>query len=244
MNYLSFIYKSVPAIFLTAGTLFLFSCSGAEPEPTIDDPETTPTQISYNHRLINSVNGLRKYRMETPLLERYELAAEPFMEFTRGIKVETFTDSLVVETEIIADYAHLNETTEVWTAKGNVVVTNFLQDRILYTERLYWDQNRQKIYNDTTAKIIDGGNVHYGRNFEADEGFESWSFHNTVGQIEFDAQVSPRDTTAADTTVTVLTGTVSPAGRTPVPRPADNTAPAATPVTAEPDEPPVPPDPF
>lgn len=188
--------QTVLAATLAAGTLFLSSCGGKEPKPTVEDPETTPTQISYNHRSINSVDGNRRYRMETPLLERYELAAEPFMEFREGIKIETFDSLLRVESDLVADYARLNEVTDLWEARGNVVAHNYTGERggrTLYTERLYWDQKKKKIYSDTTARVIDGGSVHVGSNFEADESFETWSFHNTSGKIEVDA-AALRDT--------------------------------------------------
>ena len=71
-------YRAVLAAIAAAGTLCLFGCGQKEPEPTVKDPETTPTQISHNHRVINSEDGRRQYRMETPLLERYELADVPF----------------------------------------------------------------------------------------------------------------------------------------------------------------------
>lgn len=191
--------RTVLAVIAAAGTLFLSSCGKKEPEPTIKDPETTPTQISHNHRIINSVDGYRQYRMETPLLERYELAEEPFMEFREGIKIETFDSLLRVESDLVADYARLNEVTDLWVARGNVVAHNYTGEkggRTLYTERLYWDQKKKKIYSDTTAKVIDGGSVHVGSNFEADESFETWSFHNTTGKIEVEASVL-RDTTGA-----------------------------------------------
>ena len=187
---------------MAAGTLFLSSCGGKEPEPTVEDPETTPTQVSHNHRIINSVDGHRQYRMETPLLERYELAEEPFMEFRRGIKVETFDSALRVESDLVADYARLNEVTDLWEARGNVVAHNYKGEkggRTLYTERLYWDQKKKKIYSDTTARVVDGNSVHVGSNFEADESFETWSFHNTSGKIEGDASAM-RDTAAGPQT--------------------------------------------
>lgn len=191
--------RTVLAVIAAAGTLFLSACGKKEPEPTIRDPETTPTQVSHNHRIINSVDGYRQYRMEAPLLERYELAQEPFMEFREGIKIETFDSLLRVESDLVADYARLNEVTDLWVARGNVVAHNYTGEkggRTLYTERLYWDQKKKKIYSDTTAKVIDGGSVHVGSNFEADESFETWSFHNTTGKIEVEASVL-RDTTGA-----------------------------------------------
>ena len=43
------------------------------------------TQQSENLRLVYSQNGNLSYRFETPLLERYELAREPYMEFRKGV---------------------------------------------------------------------------------------------------------------------------------------------------------------
>lgn len=173
-------------------TVSAVSCGTKEPKPTIEDPDTTPTQISYDHRSINSKDGRQKYRMETPLLKRYELASEPFTEFPEGIKVELFGDStLSVESDIRADYAHLNEATELWTARGHVVANNYAGQRRLVTERLYWDQKTKKIYSDTLTMVVDRGNRHVGSNFEADETFETWTFHNTTGQIEVESPAAP-----------------------------------------------------
>lgn len=199
-----FSFPAVLAVLLTASTLCLSACGDKEPEPTVKDPNTTPTQISYNHRSINSIDGKRQYRMETPLLERYELAEEPFTEFRKGIKIETYDTSLRVQSDLVADYARLNEVTELWEARGNVVAHNYTGEkggRTLFTERLYWDQKAKKIYSDTTARVIDGGSVHVGRNFEADENFETWTFHNTSGRIEVDA-ATLRDSTANGPTAT------------------------------------------
>lgn len=190
------------ALAIAASAILVFACKDKEPEPTVKDPETTPTQISHDHRIINSENGKRTYRFETPLLERYELAKNPFMEFTKGFKIETFDDSLRIESDLVADYGHFDETKELWTARGNVIAHNYKDNSItLYTERLYWDQAQKRIYSDTTAKVIDGASTHIGRNFEADEDFKQWSFRNTVGQLEVDAQ--PKDSTSTDSTTTV-----------------------------------------
>ncbi|MFQ8804779.1 MAG: hypothetical protein ACLR8Y_06200 [Alistipes indistinctus] len=49
------------------------------------------TQQSENLRLVYSQNGNLSYRFETPLLERYELAREPYMEFRKGSKSRRIT---------------------------------------------------------------------------------------------------------------------------------------------------------
>lgn len=175
--------------------MLLFSCSDVVVD-TVVDPETVPTQISYNHKILSSKDGKRQYRFETPLLERYELAKEPFMEFREGIKIETFSDSVGggVESELTANYAHFNEVSEIWEARGNVIAHNIKGEKWLYTEILFWDQKKKIIYTHERAKVIDGQSSHYGKGFEADESFDSWSFNNTQGQIE--VQTEPVDSAA------------------------------------------------
>lgn len=178
--------------------ILVFSCGSKEPTPTVSDPDKVPTQISYNHKILSSKNGQKSYRFETPLLERYELAKEPFMEFRKGIKIETFAEDTTedVESNLVANYAHFNEVTQIWEASGNVIARNIKGEKWLFTELLFWDQNKKIIYTHEKAKVIDGKSVHYGKGFQADDSFEEWSFNNTRGQIE----MSEGDTTATDST--------------------------------------------
>lgn len=185
------------ALALASAILIFVGCATSEPEPTVKDPETTPTQIIHDHRIINSENGKRAYRFETPLLERYELAADPFMECRMGMMIETFDDSLMVESDLVADYAHFDTKKEIWTARGNVIAHNYKGEstRTLYTERLYWDQKKKRIYSDTVARVVDGQSVHVGWNFEADDSFDEWSMKRTKGQME--VQQLAKDSTVA-----------------------------------------------
>lgn len=184
-----------------ASAILVFACGTSQAPSTIQDPETTPTQVSYNHRMIESKDGKKSHRLETPILERYELAAEPFIEFKKGVKVEKFDDSVHVEATLDADYALYNEKTEIWEARGNVVGHNIKEDKWLYTEQLFWDQKRGKIYTHKRARIIDRGSIHVGLGFESDEDFEEWSFNNTSGKMEVESQDS---TVTADSTTKIV----------------------------------------
>lgn len=180
--------------------MLVLSCDEVVPPATISDPETTPTQISYNHKILESQDGIRKYRFTTPLLEKFDEAKEPYIEFKKGIKIETFTaDSMQIESDLVADYARFNETKQLWEGRGNVIARNLKEDKILYTEQLFWDQASKKIYTNKPARVIDRGNTHRGIGFEADEKFEEWQFNRARGQIEVENQ-SSADSTAVDST--------------------------------------------
>lgn len=151
---------------------FCYSCGGKAYPPTIEDPESTPTMVSRNLTSVESQNGVRKYRFETPLVEEYGEASEPFREFREGIKLESFAeDSVTVELDIIADYAHHNMEQGLWRAEGNVVARNLTEDRTLYTEQLFWDEKRKIIYSNVFTRVFDKEDVHVGTNFEADQDF-------------------------------------------------------------------------
>ena len=81
---------SVALLFL-AGAILLFGCKGKKSAKE-EDVQNMMTQQSENLRLVCSQNGNLSYRFETPLLERYELAREPFMETSaKGSKSRRIT---------------------------------------------------------------------------------------------------------------------------------------------------------
>lgn len=171
-------------------------CGTAEVEPRVKDTETEPTQISINLISQEIKDGIRTYVMTTSRMERYELAEEPYVKFPEGIDVKTFNDSTkVLESELVADYAHYNETKKLWEATGNVVATNYAGHRTLYTEQLWWNEITKRIYSDTVSKIVEQASVHIGLGFEADEKFEEWIFRKPQGQMEM---VVKKDSTAVN----------------------------------------------
>lgn len=160
-------------------------CGTAEVEPRVKDPETEPTQISINLISQEIKDGIRTYVMTTSRMERYELAEEPYVKFPEGIEVKTFNDSTkVLESELVANYAHYNETKKLWEATGDVVAKNYTGNRTLYTEQLWWNEITKRIYSDTVSKIVEQASVHIGLGFEADEKFEEWIFRKPQGQME------------------------------------------------------------
>lgn len=196
--------KSIIALFCL---VVLVGCGEKKIKPRIENPETTPTQIWYDVVSLESKNGVKSYRMTTPLMESYEQAESPFSEFTKGIMVETFNDTTrVVQSDLKADYARFNSEQEVWEVRGNVIGRNMEDDRTIITEQLFWDQKRDKIFTDKFATLIDGKSIHQGTGFEADGDLKRWIFKSTRGRLE----VMTSDSTASDSTAVGSTLQVSP----------------------------------
>jgi LPS export ABC transporter protein LptC len=173
----------------------LLSCNDNQTGEHID-PESLVTQQSDTLLMINTENGKKTYRFQTPLLERYELSREPYMEFRRGIDIETYNDTTgVVESTLVADYAIFWEKQKLWEAKGNVVAVN-AQGQILETQQLFWNQRTKKVYSNVDTKIVQQGDVIIGVGFESDEDFNDFTFRRPRGKVTVDTSPTPADSLA------------------------------------------------
>jgi LPS export ABC transporter protein LptC len=181
---------SVALLFL-AGAILLFGCKGKKSAKE-EDVQNMMTQQSENLRLVYSQNGNLSYRFETPLLERYELAREPYMEFRKGVKVETYNDTThLVESTLTANYAIFLENQQLWEAKGNVVATN-AQGQKLETEQLFWNQKSKRIYSNVDSKVTQKDGVILGEGFESDEQFQDFIFRRPKGKVAVDTAPKER----------------------------------------------------
>ena len=164
--------------------------------------EHTITQQADSLVHVKYENGNRTLLLEAPILEQYGLAKEPYIEFREGVSFTTYEDStLTVASTLIADYAILFETQELWEAKGNVVVTN-ADGRVLKTEQLFWNQKLEMIYSNVESEIIDGDNIIIGIGFESDQEFKEYKLRRPKGRLLVDAEPTfAKDTIQVDTTV-------------------------------------------
>lgn len=212
------------ALLITGSAILLISCDqGADNDP--QDVKTLMTQQSDTLTIISSENGMKAYRFYAPLMERYEFANEPYMEFRKGVKIETYQDSTQnVESTLVADYAIFLEEQKLWEAKGNVVAVN-AKGQILETQQLYWNQKTKKIYSNVDSKVTQGTDVIVGIGFESDEAFEDFIFRRPKGKVTVD--VEPTDSLASDSTANAPTPAQQQPKFTPAVSPTPNHRPAS-----------------
>lgn len=179
---------------LVGGAILLFSCK-AQPKSSGVNLETMITQQSDTLTMIYTKNGQKDYRFTTPLMERYEFARDPYMEFRYGIEIITF-DSLGNEaSQLLADYAIYYEKRELWEARGNVRGRGE-DGRKLYTQQIFWDEKTDKVYSNVDTKVVDGDDVFVGEGFESDSEFKDWVFRESEGRMWVDASQGESDQTA------------------------------------------------
>jgi hypothetical protein len=147
---------------------------------------------------VQSKNGLKNHRMETPKMIEYGLAREPYSVYPEGIFVETFRDSTEeVESSLLADHVISYKTRKLWEAIGNVVATG-ADDRTLYTEQLFWDEKTGRIYSNVDCKIVQKDGVHIGEGLESDQALKHWEFRNPISKLEVDAPAGGQSNSSSD----------------------------------------------
>ena len=192
MKYLRKNRISPITLLILGGVILFFSCKQDKlPE---EDTETLMTQQSDTLTMINSENGKKTYRFYTPLMERYELAKEPYMEFRYGIDVVTYDSLGRIESTLVADYAINYEKQSLWEAKGNVVATNG-EGQILETQQLFWNRKTQRIWSNVDSKITQGSDIIIGEGFESDEKMEDFTFRKPKGKVVVDVEPTRSDST-------------------------------------------------
>jgi len=165
---------------------------------TIVDVEGVITQKSDSLHIISSENGRRQYVFTAPLMEEYGMSKEPYMEFRKGIRIETYNDSTGLrESSLVADYAIFLENQKLWQAKGNVVAVNN-EGQKLETQQLFWNQNTKRIYSNVDTRVSrPNGERITGMGFESDEAMKDWVFRRPTGTILINTDPTDGDATSA-----------------------------------------------
>ena len=213
-------YLAVALPFLGSAIL-LFSCNK---QPAVVQPVATEkvmTEYSENMSITMSENGRKSYHFETPLIEGYGTAHDPYREFRKGVKITIFDEDTGAESATLtANYAIFYEDRKLWEAKGDVVATNS-DGRQLFTSQLFWNQATHKVYSNVDSKIVDGDEVHHCEGFESDEQMKEWTYRKLKGVTYIDDEFLEKD--SSDSLSSDKTATTTAAAPASLPKPAAKT---------------------
>ena len=199
----SLIRNLAVALPMLGSAILLFSCQAKNTQSAESAPESVAenmmTEYSENLSIMMSENGVKSYHFETPLMEGYTMARDPYREFRKGVKITMFEeDSLSSDAATLtANYAIFYENRKLWEAKGDVVVIQ-TNGRRLYTQQLFWNQATHRIYSNVDSRIIDGDEMTDCEGFESDEEMIQWKYRKLKGVTYF--TMSEGDGSKSDST--------------------------------------------
>jgi len=129
-----------------------------------------------------SEDGNVKIMIKAPAITRY-LTENPYTEFSEGLHVDFFDDSLHVTSNLTANYGVRYEKELKTIVRNDVLVINEEGEQ-LSTEELVWDEQKHTIYSEKFVKITTGTDILYGEGLEADERMTRYKILKPQGTIK------------------------------------------------------------
>lgn len=157
-----------------AVAFIVYSCNGKLAEADSLDLSSVPLQTIDNMFAVQTKNGIVGMRFEADLMERYENDSLSKETFPKGLAVYAYTDEGLLETTIFADNAihetkRMTEEEELWSAFGNVVVQNVIDQQTMETDTIYWDRAKGEIYTDCYVRMASPDGFMQGYGMRSDE---------------------------------------------------------------------------
>lgn len=174
-------HTTIAGVVLVMGVCFV-SCSKEVRlrADAIQDRSIVPVLEAGQVTTLISDSGITRYRITADRWDVYDKASPSYWEFTQGIYLEKFNENLEVEASLQADYAKYLDSEELWQLLGHVHAVNEKGEEF-DTPELYWNQQTQKIYSDSSITIARSSSVIQGIGFVSDQTMSQYTILQPTG---------------------------------------------------------------
>ncbi|MDR0558647.1 MAG: hypothetical protein LBG92_00610 [Prevotellaceae bacterium] len=177
------IIKTVTLIFFGVAVV---SCSKRDTLQKVSSDEILerPTEETKNMRIISTSNG----RLRNTIFAKTAITLREKDTVLHicpdGLYIASYKDSLL-ESTLIADSATIRENPVFFTATGNVVATNLLENKRLETEGpLFWNSQKKTIEVFVFSTIYTPTDTTYAHEIRSDDKFEKTLLKKQSGVFE------------------------------------------------------------
>lgn len=157
----------------------------------VTEQNKLPAESAKNIEIIYSDSASVKAKIMAPRLNHF-ITADPYVEMPEGINGVFYNSKMQETNRLTANYAIKYESRKTTEARGNVIAINEKGDQ-LNTEKLIWDELKQKIYSDQFVKITTKDEIIYGKGFESDQNFTHYKIFNIKGIINVNKDAPSKD---------------------------------------------------
>lgn len=162
--------------------VFHASCSGKSKNGTIvtEHRDSLAVMSTYNVNTIISDSGRISYKVEADEWKIYDRRKPPHWSFEKGVYLEKYDKEMQIEATIKCDTAYYFNEQKLWKLIGNVNIVNPKEERF-YTNLMFWDQEKERLYSDSYIKIEQADQMTEGIGFSANQDLSVWEIKNTKG---------------------------------------------------------------
>lgn len=165
----------------------LVSCSATEEdkENMKELEEDIPLQEAFNVTYLYSDSAVIQARLEASHVIEKQIDDELVSFFDEGLVLYFYGPSGEVESQMTAQEGTMDMKTGVASARGNVVITNYENER-LESEELFWDKEKDMIWTHEFVRIYTKDQIVYGDSLEANADFSEYRIFAMRGIINLD----------------------------------------------------------
>lgn len=169
------------ALFAVVVPLFVISCNDKQVSGTaIDNRDSLAVMSTYGVSTVISDSGRISYKIDTDEWLIFDKRTPPYWAFEKGVYLEKYDYDMNVEATIECDTAYYYNEQKLWKLIGNVDIRNPKNERF-FTDLMYWDQGKEKIYSDAYIKIEQEDQITEGVGFSSNQSMTLWEIKNTKG---------------------------------------------------------------
>ena len=168
-------------------SILLFSCSNdleTIKEISLQNQSSFPVETIKDCEIIYSDSSKVRVLLNAAVMNRYN-DEKKYLELKDGLRVQFFDEKGKKESELLSDYAIIDEENDIMQAEKNVVVRNVNGD-VLETETLNWSQKKQEIFTDDFIKITTQNEVIFGQGLVSNQNFTKYTINKIKGTISID----------------------------------------------------------
>ncbi|MBS3915071.1 MAG: LPS export ABC transporter periplasmic protein LptC [Bacteroidetes bacterium] len=139
-------------------------------------------EVADNVTIEYTDSGFLKAKVKSPQMVAVKQVKNPFVEMTKGVRVDFFREDGMIESYLTAEYAISYTEKKKIIVRQNVEVLNVKGDTMT-TEELVWNQATQRITTDKFVTIRTKTQTIFGYGMESDQSFNDWEIGNVKGTI-------------------------------------------------------------
>lgn len=158
-----------------------FSCQERDPVAEFMSDEDLPFQVSYDGVYTLTENTKVRNVIEAGKLEHYTKDSS-YIKITKGLKLEIYNRSEVREAVLTSINGWFDQEANIMSAEDSVIFDNMDGER-MFTEKLIWEQDSNKIYTDLPVMIVRTQDTIWGDGMTSNENFSNYSIINPRGSI-------------------------------------------------------------
>jgi LPS export ABC transporter protein LptC len=163
--------------------MLFFSCrNDMDVISAFEQNDTIPVESGVKVEYFYSEFAILKTKMTALLMNRYEMP-EPYIEFPKGFMIEMYDSAGNISSTISANWARRYEGKQLFEARYDVVVVDKVENKVLNTNYLIWDERQNKIFSDQFVKITTPDKIIFGDGFESDQEFNEYKILQPKGEI-------------------------------------------------------------